>query len=472
VRATLITFWTTVRESYWFVPSLMALGAIGLSFGTTAIDRAVGSQWLDDIGWLYANKPAGARAVLSTVAGSMITVAGVTFSMTILSISYTTGQVGPRLLNNFMRDKGNQFTLGVFISTFLYCLMVLRTVRNADTAPPDSGKNIELIGAFVPHVAIIVGLLMAIMSVGVLIFFIHHVPESIHVSNIVAGVGRDLQAHIDEQFPATVGVPHDEKADRESKASMPESFYDNARKLKSKHTGYVEYVDADGLLLIATEHDLVIRLRRRAGDFVTSNSVLLLASPGDKVTDEVARNLSTKFVCGVQRTPTQNLRFVFNQLVEVAMRALSPGVNDPFTAMNCMDWLQAALEQLAGRELPDAHRHDDEQQLRLVAEPEDFGSYTALVFDQLTPYVAVDRNAAVHMMEMLAKIAFETASESRRRELLKHGEKLRKACRRGMNSEEGMKLLTDRYRSMIRLSRDPEYRQHVLRTGDWIGGRG
>lgn len=471
MKATLVTFWTTVRDSYWFVPSLMAVGAIGLSFVATAIDLSIGSKWLEDIGWLYANGPAGARAVLSTVAGSMITVAGVTFSMTILSISYATAQVGPRLLNNFMRDKVNQFTLGVFISTFLYCLMVLRTVRNAETARPDPGENIELMAAFVPHVSIIVGLLMAIMSAGVLIFFIHHVAESIHISNIVAGVGRDLENDIDQQFPSKVGSPRNEKSQRDSSASLPDSFYDDARQLKSPRTGYVEFVDADGLLRIATEHDLLIRLRHRAGDFITPNSVLLLAAPVDNVTDEIAAQMEAAFVCGSQRTATQNLSFVINQLVEVAMRALSPGVNDPFTAMNCMDWLQAGLEKLVDRALPDAHRYDDNQQLRLVAEPEDFVSFTALVFDQLAPYVAPDRNAAVHMMEMLGTLAAKTSVESRRRELLKHGEVLRKACRKVLASKEGMELVTERYRSMVKLSRDPEYRQHVLRTCDWIGGR-
>jgi uncharacterized membrane protein len=379
----------------------------------------------------------------------MITVAGVTFSMTILSISHTTSQVGPRLLNNFMRDKGNQLTLGVFISTFLYCLMILRTVRNAETA----GSSGEMLDAFVPHVAIAIGLLMTILSVGVLIYFIHHVPESIHISNIVAGVGRELEKRIETQFPSKIGHPHEEKSKRDSTAALPKSFYDDAKQLKSRKTGYLDYVDAESLLQIAAKNDLVIRLHVRAGDFVTPNSMLLLASPAERVTDEVGSQMQAAFVSGNQRTSTQNLRFVINQLVEVAMRALSPGVNDPFTAMNCMDWLRAGLERLVERELPDAHRYDEDRQLRLVAEPEDFASFAALVFDQLTPYVARDRNAAVHMMEMLAVIAAQTSVDSRRRELLKRGAALRKSCCQLLTGKEGINRLTDRYRSMIKTSR-------------------
>lgn len=471
MKATIVTFWTKVRESYWFVPSMMAFGAILLSFAATAFDASIGSQWLEDIGWLYANKPAGARAVLSTVAGSMITVAGVTFSMTILSISHTTGLVGPRLLNNFMRDKGNQFTLGVFISTFLYCLMVLRTVRSAETATSLAGTNIEQVAAFVPHVAIMIGMLAAISSVGVLIFFIHHVPESIHISNIVAGVGRELEARIENQFPEFVGEPHEDESERASSAKMPESFYDNVENLTSSCSGYIEYVDAEGLLQIASKSDLLIRLRHRAGDFVTPESVLLMVSPTNVITDDLKFRMQRCFVRGNQRTAVQNLRFVTNQLVEVAARALSPGVNDPFTAMDCMDWLRAALEKLASRKLPDAHRYDEDGQLRLVAEPETFAAFASLVFDQLTPYFATDRNASIRMMEVLSLIVAKTDSKSRRRILVRHGERLRKECRRQLTDNHSLKVLTDRYRSMVRIHRDEAFRAEVLKTGHWVVGR-
>lgn len=468
-----VKWWTNVRESYWFVPSIMAVGAIVLSFVTTAVDRSIGSQWLENISWLYANKPAGARAVLSTVAGSMITVAGVTFSMTILSISHATAQVGPRLLNNFMRDKSNQFTLGVFISTFLYCLMVLRTVRNADTVPVGGmGAGGDMQAAFVPHIAIIVGLLLAIASVGVLIFFIHHIPESIHISNMVANVGRDLNQRLEKQFPATIGQPRDEKSDEDIEASMPASFYETATEIRASGTGYLEYVDGDGLIALASEHDLIIRMRCRAGDFVTPQSMLMLVSPRERCGEQTSEQLRALFIRGLQRTDAQNLRFQFNQLVEVAMRGLSPGVNDPFTAMLCMDWLQSALETCAARELPDSHRYDENNQLRLVVRPEQFSDFASLVFDQLRPYVAADRNAAIHMMEMLAKIAVAMPDSCRRKQLLRFASALRREARKILTDTKGLRLLTERHRRLIWLLRVPKYRQHVLATGTWIGGRG
>ncbi len=466
MNAIFVTFWAAVRNSYWFVPSLMAIGSIGLSFATTAIDSRIGSEWMDDIGWVYANKPAGARAVLSTVAGSMITVAGVTFSMTILSISQTTSQVGPRLLNNFMGDKANQFTLGVFISTFIYCLMVLRTVRNAETAPAGSSSATDLASAFVPHVAVIVGVLMALASVGVLIFFIHHVPESMHVSNIVAGVGRDLNKRIASQFPARVGDPHEHESDQNVEADLPESFYASAKSIYSTGTGYLEYIDGDELMKLASKHDLVLKVRPVPGDFVTEKSVILLVSPSDRIDESLEENLAAMFICGSQRSATQDLRFQVNQLVEVAMRALSPGVNDPFTATNCIDWLQSALENLAARKLPDAHRYDDDKTLRVVAEPVTFASFTSLVFDQLRPYVVADRTASMKMMEMIGNLVVVVESERERRLLVRYACALRRECRVALRDHRAINSLDAIYRVILRLFVDDAVRERAKKSGD------
>ncbi|QDT11143.1 DUF2254 domain-containing protein [Planctomycetes bacterium K23_9] len=469
MNALLITLWERTRKSYWFVPSLMALAAIALSFLTTAIDSRIGSEWMEGIGMLYANKPAGARAVLSTVAGSMITVAGVTFSMTILSISHTTSQVGPRLLNNFMGDKANQFTLGVFIATFLYCLMVLRTVRNAETTPADNSQSAELVAAFVPQIAVIIGVMMAIASVGVLIFFIHHIPESIHVSNIVAGVGRGLNERIEKQFPARVGSPNDDESQRNVEADLRDSFRENAKPIPSVSVGYVDYVDGDGLMQIAVEHDLVIRVLPSPGDFITEQSLLALVSPESGIDDRVEKEVTSMFILGTQRTATQDLRFQIDQLVEVAMRALSPGVNDPFTAFNCMDWVQACLENLASRELPDAHRYDEDQKLRVVAEPVTFAAFASLVFDQLRPYVAVDRNASVKLIEMIGNLVMNVEDKQDRRILAKHACALLRECRQALDDTRTLNALRQRYRDVLRLASDVDARADAKASGVWVG---
>jgi uncharacterized membrane protein len=182
MRAFIILNLNTLRSKYWLVPALMALGAIALAISVVAIDRILGAHWIESVPWLYANEPTGARSLLSTIAGSMITVAGVTFSITIAALATTASTFGPRLISNFMQDRGNQVTLGTFISTFLFCVLVLRTVR--------TGEDEQAV--FVPHLAIIIALLFALASLGVLIYFIHHIPESINISNVLARLGRDL----------------------------------------------------------------------------------------------------------------------------------------------------------------------------------------------------------------------------------------------------------------------------------------
>ncbi len=468
IRALLVPLSEKVRNSYWFVPSLMAIGAIILALVTTAIDSRIGADWIDDIDWLNTNQPAGACAVLSTVAGSMITVAGVTFSMTILSISSTTSQVGPRLLNNFMADKANQFTLGVFIATFLYCLMVLRTVRNAESLPPGVTKGVDLASAFVPHLSVMVGVLLAIASVGVLIFYIHHIPETIHVSNIVAHVGRQLDRAIEDQFPAHIGEPKEAESNDRRVSFLPPMFDESSTRICSNQTGYLQYIDGDALIDLAQDNDLVLHVQPVPGDFINRSTVLVLASPQDRITDDLKHKMASMFVSGAQRSATQDLRFLVNQLVEVAMRALSPGVNDPFTAMSCMEWLQSGLESLAKRELPASARYDDEGKLRLVAAPVTFATFASLVFDQLRPYVAADRNASVTMMEMLGNLLVQASDSNDRRVLARHACALRRACERSQDDTRTLALISRRYRQILGLLAGAERRQRAKQTGHWI----
>jgi uncharacterized membrane protein len=193
MKAKLDHFLFQLRSSYWFVPSVMALLSIGVALGMIVVDQSVGEDGIQGYWWIYAGGPDGARAVLATVAGSIISVAGVTFSIKIAALTLASQQFGPRLLRNFMADRGNQFVLGTFIATFLYCLLVLRTVRSWEDAE------------FVPHLSVTLGVLLAVASLGVLIYFIHHIAASIQASNVIARVSGELQAAIDRLFPEDLG---------------------------------------------------------------------------------------------------------------------------------------------------------------------------------------------------------------------------------------------------------------------------
>ena len=390
LRVRLIAIVEDIRDSYWFVPGLMALAGLAGGLGLVLLDARLGEEWLGRFEWFYGSRPEGARAVLSTVASSTITVAGVVFSITLAAVTYASGQYGPRLLTNFQRDRGNQLTLGTFIATFLFCLVVLRTIRSAEEASADSGGTLR--EAFVPHLAVYGAIGLAIASIAVLVYFVHHVTDSIHINNVVARIGRQLIEDI-ECLPS------------EPPPARPAPALTDPVGIRSTRTGYVEAADSTALLAVAARFDLQIRLLSRPGDFVTAGQVLLEASPAASVEPEVADDCRSAFAFGRKRTPLQDLRFGIDELVEIAARALSPGVNDPFTAIACIDWLGAAITLLAERHLPDGLCAGEDGVVRVGAEPLDFASYATTAFGQLRSYAANDPNAGAHAVRTLATIA-------------------------------------------------------------------
>lgn len=265
MRIRVLKFLEDLRSSYWFLPAVMAIGALFLGAGAVYVDADIGSGWLDGLSWYQSNKPDGAQQVLSTIAGSAITVAGVVFSITIASVSYAASQYGPRVLTNFMSDRGNQITLGTFIATFLYCLVVLRTIRGGDT------------NDFVPDLAIIIALALALCSIAVLIFFVHHVPRSIHVNTIVAGIGRQLHRSMQERFPDFIG--DSPGSDQIDEAAIPAPLRRHGLKaapgvsaVRSPGIGYIEAIDDERLMEIASRCGLVLRLDYRPGDYIDTAS--------------------------------------------------------------------------------------------------------------------------------------------------------------------------------------------------------
>jgi len=413
-----------IRASYWFIPSVMTLGAIVLSLVTVYLDGKIVADWASHVPFVFSSQPAGARALLSTVAGSMITVAGVTFSLTLLAVSYSTGQFGPRVIGNFMRDRGNQFTLGTFIATYIYCLMILRTVRSAEEPPVGHDAAQQLSQAFVPQISISVALVLTLASVAVLIYFIHHIPESIRLSNVVSGIGRQLARSIDELFPETIatGKPGNER--KPALSDLPVGFYDNSIPVSLPDSGYVQALDEEGLVKVANDNELVVYLSRRPGDFHCRGMELLRAWPAERVSEEVLKKLQDVFALGMHRTFAQNVMFSVDQLVEIAQRALSPGVNDPMTAMNCMDWLQTALVKVTQRDPPQRLRYNENGTLRVFAHADQFEEFCSRVFDQLRQYVAVDRNASRHMMLMINEIRDVAKADVQRTLLDKHAGRL------------------------------------------------
>jgi len=378
--------WSAVRASYWFVPSLMALAAIALGIVMIWADAALGSSWISGIGWYQQVRADGAREVLSTIAGSMITVAGVVFSITIVALSYASAQYGPRVLTNFMTDRGNTATLGTFVATFLYCLMVLRTIRGGDDD-------------FVPQYAVIVAMLLAVCSIGVLIYFIHHVLQSIHINNVVARIGRRLVADVKHRFPEHIGAGPAEELEQ----ARP--LEGQITSIPSESTGYIQSIESDEIVELARRKDVCIRMRYRPGDFVVGARSLVEVAPAERWSEDCSSELRNCFTVGDKRTPDADLMFLVSELVEIAARALSPGVNDPMTAVTCLDWLGAGATEFASRRMPGPVRLDEDGVPRLIARPNDFAFFLRLSFGRLRPYVAKDELTSLRLLSVLGDMS-------------------------------------------------------------------
>lgn len=406
MKARILGWAGALRESYWFVPTLMAVSATLMAFAMVYVDSHFGAAWMDDLPWLYAARPDGARGLLSAVGGSMIGVAGTTFSVTIAAVVYASGQYGPRLLSNFMGDRGNQVTLGTFIATFLYTIIVLRTIRS----PGEDGSGI---GAFVPQLALLVALLLVLTSIAVLIYFIHHVPQQIHINSVIEQIGGRLLREISVRFPSCVGQPADGHGDL-----LPDALRTNGAntaEIAARGVGYIRIVDHDSLLEIARRRDMVVRLLCQPGDFVHPGIALASALPAARLDDDARADIVRAIGLGSRRTPMQDLRFLLDELVEIAARALSPGVNDPFTASSCLDWLAAAFAELVRRDAPSPLRLDDDGALRLVAYPQRFADLVDQGFGALAQYASTDRITAERFLLSLGSVMDACTSPDRLR---------------------------------------------------------
>lgn len=469
MRARLLRYAGNLRESYWFVPTVMALGAMLLAGVMIYCDSHFGSAWMDRFPWLYAARPDGARSLLSAVGGSMIGVAGTTFSVTIAAVVYASGQYGPRLLSNFMADRGNQVTLGTFIATFLYSMIVLRTIRS----PGESGAGAS---AFVPQLALLVAVLLVLASIAVLIFFIHHVPQRIHINSVIEEVGERLIEEIDRRFPVYIGSPMNEDDDLSrvpAALRSPQTIgaAEQVVRVRSAGTGYIQVVDDEALVEIARDCGLVLRMQYQPGDFEHRGSVLLEAWPAQACEENTVGRLRSAFAMGSRRTPLQDLRFLIDELVEIAARALSPGVNDPFTANSCLDWLAAALADVSRRDLPSPLRVDEDGALRVIARPMDFALLTDRAFGALAQYASTDMIAGRRFLNAIGDVALACDSATRRA-VLKQQVSDFKALAEQALSGVNRRSVCERADQLLLAIDDPAYRRQLRDGNDWLGGTG
>lgn len=399
----LSSLWGRLYTSFWFLPAAMSGVAVVLSFVLVQVDAWLGVEVVQNFGLLYTFGPEGARAILSVIASSMITVASVIFSITMLTLQLASSQFGPRVLRNFMRDRSNQIVLGTFIATFLYCLLVLRTVRGTENS------------SFVPHLSVAFGVVLAVASVAGLIYFIHHIATSIRIEMLLANLAAEARSAVDRLYPERMGQDPSRDKDGTAEHLIPSDFEGGARQVHADGSGYVQRIGVDALMRIATEHDLVVRIEARPGRFVSKGDAMLAAYPRDRVSDEIANDLGGALVVGLDRSPAQDLEFSIRLIVELAQRSLSPGINDPTTALYCIDRLGEVFGRLADREIPSPMRFDEKRQLRIVTEINTLGELACQAFAAIARYGITDVDVIAWLlstMDNLGRLSPREACEA------------------------------------------------------------
>jgi uncharacterized membrane protein len=387
-----------LRTNLWLVPTLEVVCAAALFAATYLIDRAAYRGALTLPAWVSSGSADSARQILTAIAAAVITVVGVVFSITIVALTLASTQFGPRMLRNFIRDRVTQFTLGTFVATFFYAILTLVSI-----APGPHGN-------FVPHLSITVTLMLVVVDLGILILFIDHISKSIQLPQVIASIAGDLSRAIEAEIPTY------RDAGRKAGPSVSEiavRMDDRGGIVRTQNSGYLQFVRLDTLMGIASRTNSVVRLNLRPGHFVAAGQPLATVWPPDAAA-KVARALDRAHATGPHRTLTQDLSFAIDQLVEIAIRALSPAVNDTFTALTCIDWLGDSLCKICDRWNPITVHRDAAGGLRVI---------TVAVSDQRLIERAVEKirqagrgmpAVMIRQLDALARVMEHTQTELQR----------------------------------------------------------
>ena len=388
--------WLDLNSSLWFLPGLIVAGSVVLALVLVEFDKRFGGNWINGYPRLFGVEPSGSRDMLGTVAGSMITVAGIVFSIVIVALSLASTQYTPRILRNFMRDQINQVVLGVFVGIFTYCIVVLRTIRGGDDEH-----------VFVPSIAVITGVLLALVGIGFLIYFIHHIAVSIQASTIVSTVCAETIEVIDELFPHRLGEnAPDGELERLDKFAADVDW----QFITATRTGYIQNIDITNLLEFTQERGIIVRMEHGVGEFVIAGAPLVSVAafaPDDKIVaaDKLTDELNDIYSIDDFRTIDQDAAFGVRQIVDIIMKALSPGVNDTTTAVICIDYLTAIVSHLAVRPFPTHFRYSDSR-LQVIAKSPSFEDLLDLAFNQTRQNALNNVAIILRSMKALEKIAF------------------------------------------------------------------
>lgn len=389
--------WDDLRDSLWLIPTVTVLLAASLA-SLLALFEPLPAAVPETL--VFAGTPDGARAILATLAGATITVVGLVFSLTVVALQMAAAQFTPRLLRTFLRDRRVQFVLSGMIGSAVYSVGVLRLVRTP-------GDGVE---AFVPRLAVTVAVLLSLLAVGLLLFFLHHITQHLRVDVVMSEIVAYSVLQL-SKVPSSREMLPDQLAPDPPPHAVP---------LWARRDGYLQLVDLAGLATEARDAGLRVRLRPTLGEWVTAGTTVAWAwgegdgeGPGDR--DKAAALVHRHLHLGADRTESTDLAFGLRQLQDVATRALSPGVNDPTTAVMAVTQMSAVLCRYAAHPLgDDVAVDDDDGSVRAASPRPGFGALLELAVGATRRYGSSDPEVLVSLVTMLIDVAEHVADSATR----------------------------------------------------------
>ncbi|WP_051966348.1 DUF2254 domain-containing protein [Kitasatospora mediocidica] len=432
----------TLRTNLWLVPVAEALCATGLFALTLLLDRSAYDGRFALPTWVLSGTADAARQILTTVAAAIITVVGLVFSITIVALTLASTQFGPRMLRNFIRDRGTQLTLGTFVATFIYTVLVLVAIS--------PGPH----GDFVPHLSITVALALTLVDLAMLIYFINHIATMIQLPQVIAGIAGDLARAIEAQGGADAEVDAG-AGSGPTREVLLGRITGSGAVIPTPASGYLQYIRHERLIRIAAKSDAVLHLPYRPGHFLVQGQPLAVVWPPEAAA-HVAHHLARGQVTGPYRTLTQDVSFGVDQLVEIAIRALSPAVNDTFTAMTCIDWLGDCLCRITTGWHPQHVHRDPRGRIRVIAYQADYDRLVQRAFEKIRQSALGNPAVMIRQLDALYKILEQTSMPDRRQVLLDQAAMIQRACQASVPEEADRQDVLRRYQVLLALDDDTD----------------
>ncbi|MEJ2322405.1 MAG: DUF2254 domain-containing protein [Gammaproteobacteria bacterium] len=431
-----------LRGTFWTLPLLLLLLSIVLAVFNIYLDMSLfrEREHLHQLLYFFSDAEHN-RVLIATTAGSILGVAGVSFSVTIASLTLASQQFGPRLLRNFMQDSFNQFVIGVFTATFLYCILILQFISNLEEA------------GFVPVISLSTLLGLVVFNLMMLVFFIHHISTSIQADSIIAEVYSEMVTRLRNLFPEE--LQDEEEAPEEMAPAQTEMNFMAQETVCAARSGYLQAIDVEGLLKLVTHSNAMLNLDLRPGDFILYGSPLgWVCSEEKELPETLHQEIQNHLFISDTRTAQQDAEFAIRQLVEIALRALSPGINDPFTAIACIDRLGDAIAFLMKRRMPRERYLDEDGRLRLRLKEFSFHGITEAAFNQIRQNAGFHVAIIMSLLEILGALAEQANNQEQAEAIMVQADAIFGACEDEIKTPKDWQDIDTAYRRVASLLGD------------------